>query len=190
MKSIITFIILAVLLILPETAAFAGTIYLENEWYKQGRPVMQFVPVQTTENPDYYQFTNGRYAFTIHVPREFTQVRFPSNGDGCIFLDNRGSTFSVSGSHNVLGKTVQQQYLDLLAKHPKAPFAGKGSDWCVISYLKEGYIVYEKYFINSEYINSWYFEYPQYLGPEYDPKCEHIEATFVPGWKTGLRILG
>ena len=46
----------------------------------------------------------------------------------------------------------------------------------------------KKCFINGEYWNTWYFDYPSWLADSYNNKCAAIESTFTPGWKSGRAL--
>ncbi len=186
-----SFILAVIMCFYMTSSAFAGEIFLKNEFYRDGKPgFIPFVRLTTTDSPNYNKFVNGRFGYSIYVPREFTIAKFPANSAGCSFEDEYGSAFSVYGMHNSIGQTIEQAYSEDLAKHPNYALADKGSEWYAISYLDNGRIVYKKCFINANYINTWSFVYPQWLGERYNPKCAEVEPTFVPGWKTGNKIWG
>lgn len=172
------------------STVFADDILLKNEYYSDAKPGFeQFVRLQTTNDPDYNSYVNGRYAYSIYVPKEFNIARYPLNRAGCGFSDEHGASFEVYGMHNI-GLTLQQSYNEDLNKHPNTVFSAKGQEWYAISYIHNGYVVYEKHFINAQYINYWIFMYPQSLSEKYNSKCEAVESNFIPGWKTGNKIWG
>lgn len=84
--------------------------------------------------------------------------------------------------HN-FGITLEQSYNEALNKRPNAVYYAKGKEWYAISYVNNGYIYYEKHFVNAKYINYWVFVYPEWLRKKYNSKCEVVERTFIPGWK-------
>lgn len=173
------------------SSVLAADVFLENENYKTGKPGFdQFVELHTTDNPDYYKFINDRFAYSIYVPRELTTAIYPMNRAGCGFMDENGVSLSVFGMHNVLEETIDAAYEKDLSKYNNVALATKGENWYVISYLENGFIVYEKHFINAKYINSLIFRYPKSLAEKYNPKCEVIEAAFTPSWKTNYKIWG
>lgn len=185
-------LILSIILFFVFTSSvFAANIFLKNENYKTGKPGFdEFVVLHTTDNPDYYKFINDKFAYSIYVPRELTIAKFPINRAGCGFEDGNGTSLTVLGMHNVLEKTIDAAYDKALNRHNNAALATKGENWYVISYLENGFIVYEKCFINAKYINTMTFRYPKSLAEKYNPKCEVIEAAFTPGWKTGYKGWG
>lgn len=188
MRSIILTIILHFAL---TSSVFAADVFLENENYKTGKPGFdQFVKLQTTENPDYNQYVNGRFAYSIYVPRELAIATYPMNRAGCGFKDGNGTSLTVFGMRNVLEETIDAAYDKALSQYNNAALATKGQNWYVISYLENGFIVYEKHFINAKYVNSLIFRYPKSLAEKYNPKCEVIESSFVPSWKTDYKIWG
>lgn len=184
---VLTFILLFTL----TTSVFAADIFLKNDNYKTGKPGFeQFVELQTTDNPDYYKFINDRFAYFIYVPKEFTIATYPMNRAGCGFKDEYGASLTVFGMHNVLEETIDAAFEKNLNKYNNVALATKGENWYVISYLENGFIVYEKHFINAKYINTMIFRYPKLLAEKYNPKCEVIESTFMPSWKTDYKIWG
>lgn len=84
-----------------------------------------------------------------------------------------------------MGMTLADEYDMDIQNHPSAAYKAKGDDWYVISYLENDRIYYKKCFINGEYWNTWYFDYPSWLADSYNNKCAVIESTFTPGWKSG-----
>ncbi len=120
----------------------------------------------------------------INLPANFNQAFESTNGDGCIFKDEYGSSFTVSGGHN-MGMTLADEYDMDIQNHPSVAYKAKGDDWYVISYLENDRTYYKKCFINGEYWNTWYFDYPSWLADSYNNKCAVIESTFTPGWKSG-----
>ena len=87
-----------------------------------------------------------------------------------------------------LGMTLADEYDMDIQNHPSVTYKAKGDDWYVISYLENDRIYYKKCFINGEYWNTWYFDYPSWLADSYNNKCAVIESTFTPGWKSGRAL--
>lgn len=87
-----------------------------------------------------------------------------------------------------MGMTLADEYDMDIQNHPSAAYKAKGDDWYVISYLENDRIYYKKCFINDEYWNTWYFDYPSWLADSYNNKCAAIESTFTPGWKSGRAV--
>lgn len=186
-----SFVLAIMLFFTLTTSVFAADIFLKNENYKTEKPGFdEFVELHTTDNPDYYKFINDRFAFSIYVPRELTIATYPMNRAGCGFKDGNGTSLTVFGMHNVLEETIDAAYNKALSEHNNVALATKEQNWYVISYLENGFIVYEKHFINAKYINTMIFRYPKSLAEKYNPKCEVIEAAFTPSWKTDYKIWG
>ena len=173
--------------IFTATVSAASAVFLKNQWYEPSEGTAEYVRVFTTDNPDYYRYINDRFAFAINLPANFNQAFESTNGDGCIFKDEYGSSFTVSGGHN-MGMTLADEYDMDIQNHPSVTYKAKGDDWYVISYLENDRIYYKKCFINGEYWNTWYFDYPSWLADSYNNKCAAIESTFTPGWQSGRAL--
>lgn len=91
--------------IFTATVSAASAVLLKNQWYEPSEGTAEYVRVFTTDNPDYYRYINDRFAFAINLPANFNQAFESTNGDGCIFKDEYGSSFTVSGGHN-MGMTL------------------------------------------------------------------------------------
>ena len=96
--------------IFTATVSAASAVFLKNQWYEPSEGTAEYVRVFTTDNPDYYRYINDRFAFAINLPANFNQAFESTNGDGCIFKDEYGSSFTVSGGHN-MGMTLADEYL-------------------------------------------------------------------------------
>ena len=148
-----------------------------------------YVYVETTDNPKYVEYTNGRYGFTAYVPVLLNRAGMPTNGDGCSFDDGGNAKLTVSGSHN-FNDTAYSRYQERLRQHPYAPYHDYGDEWYVISWESDGVIYYEKGFVSDEYVNTLRYAYRKNLRAVYEPFIETLEANFVPGWQTGNKIWG
>ncbi len=69
-------------------------------------------------------------------------------------------------------------------------FESHGTNWFVISWIKNGNIYYEKTFISNQYRNALAIFYPAEEKADFDVMLSTIEASFVPGWLTGYKIWG
>lgn len=128
------------------------------------------------------KYVNSRFGFSINVPCGFVANPPPANGDGRSFYDKYGARFIVWGRTNVLNDTVMSAYRESLNEHPNAAYHTHGKTWYVISYREKDFIVYEKYFINADYVNGWIFKYPASRANIMNPICSAVAKTFVPGW--------
>ena len=111
--------------IFTATVSAASAVFLKNQWYEPSEGTAEYVRVFTTDNPDYYRYINDRFAFAINLPANFNQAFESTNGDGCIFKDEYGSSFTVSGGHN-MGMTLADEYDMDIQNHPSAAYKAKG----------------------------------------------------------------
>lgn len=128
--------------IFTATVSAASAVFLKNQWYEPSEGTAEYVKVFTTDNPDYYRYINDRFAFAINLLANFNQAFESTNGDGCIFKDEYGSSFTVSGGHN-MGMTLADEYDMDIQNHPSVAYKAKGDDWYVISYLENDRIYYK-----------------------------------------------
>lgn len=150
------------------------------------------VTVYESEIPGYFKYINGRYAFSIDFPNNFTLVFLPANSDGARFMLPDGSAeLTVSGGHNILGDTINDYYIRELQRiKGEIGYSEKGDSWFVVTWKQDGKIFYRKQFVSNLYQNSLTLSYPEEQKEGYDEIVTNIERTFIPGWKTRYKIWG
>jgi hypothetical protein len=156
-------------------------------------PGSHFIRVYTIDNPNYYKYINGRYAYSLSIPASFSIVFQPDNSDGCSFsLPDKSSKLSVYGSHNTSSDTIDSVFTRDISHIGvnSTKFIDHGDNWFVISWIKNDKIFYRKTFVSNEYINTMELSYPITQKDAFNDIVSTIEESFIPGWKTGYRILG
>lgn len=151
------------------------------------------VRVYETDDPNYYQYINGRFAFTIKFPTSFSTVMQAGNNGGARFsTPDKQSNLSVWGSHNALQESLSQLYQKRIEQVgiDSIAYQASGNDWYVLSWVKDGMIFYEKEFVCNEYLNGFSLSYPEESKDQFDNITTTIEQSFVPGWKSGRKIWG
>ncbi|WP_027938034.1 hypothetical protein [Anaeroarcus burkinensis] len=162
---------------------------LPNE---NGKMASSSVWLYESQFEGYRQFINGRYAFTIDFPQEFTKVFLPANGDGGRFsLPDESAGVVVSGGHNTAKRTLEEYYLSILNRvKGQIGYTEKRDSWFVVTWKENGKIYYRKQFVSEEYQNSCTIWYPEEQKDNYDEVVSNIESSFTPGWLTGYKIWG
>lgn len=144
----------------------------------------KYIYLERTELPEYNQYTNSRFGFSAYIPAEMNACFLPQNGDGVTFTNNDGASVIISGMHNVLCKTLQEEFEEALKKYHSVVYKACGDEWYVISHYNElkDIIYYEKHFVNKDYLNTLCIYYPRSESEHYKPMVAVIEEYFVPGW--------
>ena len=130
-------------------------------------------------------YSNGRYGFSVKYPNTWTKGPTPANGDGISISPQDGSIeLTVSGSNNVLHRTVQNEYYASLnsAKQQGIPgFHTVSDDWYVVTYTDGTFIYYIKGFVGSGSINTLRIKYLASMKEQYADTIQGLEDTFNHG---------
>lgn len=152
-----------------------------------------FVRLHTTDNPIYYQYINGRYAYKTYVPASFSIAMQAGNNDGASFsTPDKASTLLVWGGHNTLHEDLKSNYEKAISSIgiDYINYQVSGDDWYVLSWVKDKTVYYEKFFISDQYYNGFTLSYPRDLSNQFSHIVTDIEQSFVPGWKSGYKLYG
>lgn len=148
-----------------------------------------FLRVYETNDPNFYQYYNGRFGFTILLPSAFPSARASENNDGARFssLDQQ-SELAVWGAHNIFSESLLQAYTERIQflGVKSIAYQAYGDDWYVLSWATDDKIYYQKEFISPEYRNGFILSYPKELNDQYKDITTTIEQSFLPGWKSRL----
>ena len=190
--------------IYQKAAFLAAAIFLLGVWAVQAAPVdlpnaqdpqnpNAFVRVYETDDPDYYQYRNGRYAFNVLVPVSFAIAKEGANRDGASFgAVDAPEMLMAWGAHNIFkvspSQALQNEVREIGPNY--ITYQASGDDWYVLSWVQNGRAHYKKVFVSPEYLNVFLLWYPKERGGYYKDVVVKIERSFVPGWKTGRAILG
>ncbi|KMO85694.1 hypothetical protein AB840_12230 [Megasphaera cerevisiae DSM 20462] len=172
--------------------AFSYDIQLPNQNYiEHGNTFSRYIRLHTTDNPQYYQYINERYAFSVLVPKSFILAYYPQNGDGGIFYSsNKTASLRVSGGHAI--NPLDTYFEDQKEKigYSNIDFSDNGDNWFVISWITGDKIHYQKMFVLDGYENNMEIIYPISQKEVYDEMVSTIEESFTPGWLTGYKVWG
>lgn len=151
------------------------------------------VRVYETNDTNYYQYINERFAFTIKIPSSFsTAMQAGNNGSACFGTPDKQAELSAWGSHNFSRQTLIQAYQERIQQlgSDSIAYQSYGGDWYVLSWVKDGKIYYEKEFVSYEYLNVFTLSYPREMSEQFNDITATIEQSFIPGWKSGRKIWG
>lgn len=111
------------------------------------------------ENISYRDYTNPRFNYTIKYPLIFTNIIKSDNGDGCIFSKDSNTYLKVYGMHNVLNRTIEEEFNKYKSRLPV--YSLRKNNWFVISdYTEDGHIFYLKTVLKNDVFITAYLQYP------------------------------
>jgi hypothetical protein len=137
-------------------------------------------------------YYNDRFGVTADYPADWKMAPPPDNNDGRIFDSPDGAAqVIINGSH------VLDDPADELAERAKGydgetvTYVKKGSNWVVVSGVKDGRIFYRKSLLScgNEVWNNVSIEYPAADKDKYDALVAHVAASLKsgPGYQTKCR---
>jgi hypothetical protein len=146
-------------------------------------PPVKKTPV-TPKETAYNSYYNDRFGFGIQYPKGMTLAQPPDNGDGQRFFNDELVITAYGGNTNIINTdesaaTYYQEDLNRISE--EIAYKKLGNDWYVISYEKDGLIIYKKFFFRGSIFNTFEIKYPANKKEKYDPIVTHIVKTFIMG---------
>ncbi len=142
----------------------------------QGRSVV----LRQSPKPDFFHYTNERFAFTVEVPALFGKAFvIPDNGDGIILGDAADQArFRASGGNRINKKTLKQLFEDARKDlEIKPAYAHLGKDFFVLSWERDGEIHYRKFILGATVYCDVELTYPAARKQEFDPLVARSAGT-------------
>lgn len=135
------------------------------------------LPDAKTSNDSYMTYYNSRFDFTVKYPSILNNLTKSENGDGCIFSKDSNTFLKVYGMHNVLNRTIEEEFNKYKSQSPV--YSLKKNNWFVISdYTKDGHIFYLKTVLRSDVFITAYLQYPSEQKELYSPMINEIFSNF------------
>ncbi|WP_022819054.1 hypothetical protein [Fusobacterium russii] len=143
----------------------------------------------------YKEYYNARFGYSLDVPVENIKVnleeREADNGDGIMIIADQNITSSVFGGFFIsmedaadgIGaspETLKNYYNNSIKEHSNGlAYHIFKKDYCVISYLKNDVIYYEKIMLNerSGSFVTVQFSYPKNKNKEMKPVVERVSKS-------------
>lgn len=162
-------------------------VLLYNQFKKEkpGQPFSDHVRLVKTNNPEFYRYINGRYAYSIRVPSFMTIARAAANGSDAIFSSTDGQiNLNVYSYPAYL--SIDEEYREALVKQErstgqKAHYTAKGGTWFVVTWEEKSIAYYRKTFVTNGLNTTMQFSYPKALRPTHSRYIDVIEEDFRPG---------
>ena len=174
---------------------YAGEIYLPD--HNKTTLIMNpsaTVKVYETTSPNYYNYINGRFAYSMIFPASFSHVSEAGNTAGATFtnIENNSCKITVWGSYNVAQTSLSDSYFQHIKTigSNNIIYSTYKDDYYFIYYIKNDIVFIDKRFISPNYINGFSFSYPASLDNQYSKLAIALSDKFIPGWKTGFKIRG
>lgn len=138
-------------------------------------------PSKSEPSPAYEVYRNVRFGYSMELPSTCSKVSEPANLSGAEFHDpDTGMTVTFWGSNNPTDFSVKQAY-EQDAKGHDVSYSCVEDDFCVVSYVENGMVVYVKQYVGALSSCGVKFEYPQASKATCDAQLERMVETFVPG---------
>jgi hypothetical protein len=126
-----------------------------------------------TKKPGFDSYANGRFGFSLDVPRALTPMPEPENGDGRQW--RLGSLVSMTAS----GMNWVPEYGSAMCASSKNVVAHQESkSACFSTGKRDGFIFWERHVIAREIDFSLRFQYAESLKSAMDPIVTHVNASW------------
>ena len=176
-------------------SVYAGEIYLPD--HNKKTLIMNpsaTVKVYETTSPNYYNYINGRFAYSMIFPTSFSNVSEAGNSAGATFtnIENDSCKINVWGAHNLAQTSLSDSYFQKIKTigSNNIIYSTYIDDYYFIYWIKNDIVFIDKVFISPNYINGFSFSYPASLDNQYSKFALALSDKFIPGWKTGFKIKG
>ena len=149
----------------------------------------------SAEKKFYKEYYNQRFGYSIDVCvenlKENLEDRESDNDDGVVIIEDKDVSSGVYGSFFISGEdaaegfsasiqTLKKYYNNTIKEHSNGlGYHVLKKDYCVISYLKDNIIYYEKVMLNERsgsFVKVW-FSYSKEKAEEMKPLLERITKS-------------
>lgn len=168
------------------SASFAKEVELGSSEDLSSKVVM----VDTTNDPAFNHYKNGRFGFSIDIPATMDQADETSTKDGCSFFDSKSDvSVVIYGAENLMHMSVPELYnIDIISNNnPNVTYKQFGPNWYAVAWEKGKMTVYKKLISHGDYYNSFSVMYPTNEQAKYMPIIQHMNSTFAIGWNMNAR---
>lgn len=175
---------------------FAGTTLL---YYNSKHQIGSELHYEDSVADGYYIYVNSRFAYLLDIPKEFNYViNIPGNNDGIAVASIKSNAVLQTNGHYLGTESGRDRYDNQIRRlGEKVVYSSWQLNYYVISWIEPGdslthgdLIYYQKVFFDEEYYNQFTIKYPVTKKAYFDSIVNHMEESFIPGWKTGLKIYG
>ena len=160
--------------IICASAAVAADRTLTDD---QGRSVV----LRESPTPDFFHYTNERFAFTVDVSALFEKAFVvPDNGDGVILSDaGDQARFRASGGNRLDKKTIRQLFeAERKELGSAVAYAHQEKNVYVLSWTQDNEIHYRKFILGPSTWCDMELTYPSARKEEFDPIVTRSAKTF------------
>ena len=160
--------------IICASAAVAADRTLTDD---QGRSVV----LRESPTPDFFHYTNERFAFTVDVSALFEKAFVvPDNGDGVILSDaGDQARFRASGGNRLDKKTIKQLFeAERKELGSAVAYAHQGKNFYILSWTQDNEIHYHKFILGPSAWCDMELTYPTARKKEFDPIVARSAKTF------------
>jgi hypothetical protein len=129
-------------------------------------------PMRLTTKAGYDAYANGRYGYTVDVPRSFEPMPDPTNADGRHWRLGRLAAMTVSGKHASADASVQCPHSPDVTGH------GETSVVCWATGKHDGWIFWERMALARGTLYVLQIQYVETLKASMDPVAAHVNASW------------
>lgn len=126
-------------------------------------------------NAGFTPYTNGRFGFTIDVPKNLVAQEPPANGDGQVWLSDDGVSLRASGSLHVI--PIDDSFATA-ANASGVSYKVKKKDWFVVSGIANARVFYRKVIQIGDIDIDFEFSYPVAKKADCDRLIDRISRSF------------
>jgi|HubBroStandDraft_6_1064221.scaffolds.fasta_scaffold06006_6 hypothetical protein len=138
--------------------------------------------VQSSLNPGFRTYLNGRFGFRIDYPQSFAAEEPPVNGDGITLISPDGNAKLVVVGGNNPGFTLKEYYDRAIEDvRGKLGYRIHGGSWFVVTWEDKDILGYRKMFVGNGSQNSFTFTFPSDQRSQYESIVTTMEKSFHSG---------
>jgi hypothetical protein len=129
-------------------------------------------PALLSTKSAYVTYRNARFDFQVEVPRAFTAMPEPTNGDGLQWRLGNLVAMTASGMHAIPDVPLGCASSSHVTAHKET------KDTCWATGVRDGYIFWQRYVVKNDVMYSLHLQYSQSLRAQMDPIVTHVNASW------------
>lgn len=131
-------------------------------------------PARLKTSPGYESYSNSRFGFVVDVPRAFTAMPAPDNGDGMSWRLGDIAAMTASGMNWVLEEAPPCE------KTPHVSGFKKTKTSCWRTGVVGDFIYWERWELQHDVLSSLRFQYKVSMKDAMDPVVTHVAHSWKP----------
>lgn len=156
----------------------------QPEDIKENNIVNEESPLNNSEysNITYKNYKNTRYGFSIDYPEFLIEQEPPTNNDGRVFKNDKGTVSLVaSGSNNILNYTAESEFNKKVSEFSNITYKNLSDRSYVISWNVDGKIYYNCSVFGEGSMNTFTIEYLESDSEIFNNITSRLYDSFTTG---------